>query len=525
MADLVRCAFGPALYRIYSRVESRIRSRAYEQGGLEQCGEGVIKALSYAWSICYYTSPALGFYMFRKGIIYMSKYIGTAVVLLLGAYCIRGYGRYLNHDYREFLDILVATKGSNTDENKRRLGMYDFMFYEWPADYTWDEALRRDASEAESPFLSPSRRSPRGLTAQLLAFPCDSLRYLAAHSVGRPLMYPGSIRLLQAGLAEPILSGRTAFLEKGGKRAKLLAADGNHIDTMFVDKRGNISNKGETLVIACEGNAGFYELGLMSTPLKAGYSALGWNHPGFGGSTGLPFPSAEKNAIDVVVQYAVQKLGFPLESIFIYAWSIGGFSACYAAMTYPQLGGLVLDAAFDDIVPLAQSKMPEVLSGFITQTVREYFNLNNIKYLYGYSGPVLVVRRMRDEIITVVEGDISTNLGNILLVKLLKHRYPNLLDREARMVLDEFLAAPEQNIKLGLWTSMNVDVEECNLKLKEYTEQHGKTFPMKIGHDMPPEKRIHMLMFLVLQHLMDFDAAHCIPLPSTEFRLPWKIAS
>lgn len=39
------------------------------------------------------------------------------------------------------------------------------------------------------------------------------------------------------------------------------------------------------LVVCSEGNAGFYELGIMVTPLEAGYSVLGWNHPGFGGST------------------------------------------------------------------------------------------------------------------------------------------------------------------------------------------------------------------------------------------------
>ena len=45
-----------------------------------------------------------------------------------------------------------------------------------------------------------------------------------------------------------------------------------------------ISN-GSTLVITCEGNCGFYEVGIISTPLSKGYSILGWNHPGFCGST------------------------------------------------------------------------------------------------------------------------------------------------------------------------------------------------------------------------------------------------
>lgn len=38
---------------------------------------------------------------------------------------------------------------------------------------------------------------------------------------------------------------------------------------------------------------------------------------------GLPFPSQEFNAIDVVVRYAVTKLGFAFEDIVLYAWSIG----------------------------------------------------------------------------------------------------------------------------------------------------------------------------------------------------------
>ena len=38
-------------------------------------------------------------------------------------------------------------------------------------------------------------------------------------------------------------------------------------------------------MICCEGNAGFYEIGCTVTPLEAGYSVLGWNHPGFAGSS------------------------------------------------------------------------------------------------------------------------------------------------------------------------------------------------------------------------------------------------
>lgn len=45
--------------------------------------------------------------------------------------------------------------------------------------------------------------------------------------------------------------------------------------------------------------------------------------------------------MDVIIQFAVSKLGFRFSDIVIYAWSIGGFSATWAAMNYPDIKGLV----------------------------------------------------------------------------------------------------------------------------------------------------------------------------------------
>lgn len=47
----------------------------------------------------------------------------------------------------------------------------------------------------------------------------------------------------------------------------------------------NSMSYGSLQVVCSEGNAGFYEVGCTVTPLEGGYSVLGWNHPGFWGST------------------------------------------------------------------------------------------------------------------------------------------------------------------------------------------------------------------------------------------------
>lgn len=103
------------------------------------------------------------------------------------------------------------------------------------------------------------------------------------------MLYPGSIRLLQSFLHPILVQGRAKLIEEeSATRYKLRTIDGNDVDTILIDQRANVTeknNNGRTLVICSEGNAGFYEIGIMTTPIAMKYSVLGWNHPGFGGST------------------------------------------------------------------------------------------------------------------------------------------------------------------------------------------------------------------------------------------------
>lgn len=198
---------------------------------------------------------------------------------------------------------------------------------------------------------------------------------------------------------ETLLQGRSKLIEEEkGLRYKVKTRDNNEIDTFFVDNRKDVTN-GTTLVICSEGNAGFYEIGIMSTPLASKYSVLGWNHPGFGGSTGSPYPQQDQNAIDAVIQFAIHELGFKLENILFFGWSIGGYSSLWAASQYPDCKGVVLDATFDDVLQLALPRMPESLSVIVKIAIRDYVNLNNNDLIQKYSGPILLIRRTDDEII------------------------------------------------------------------------------------------------------------------------------
>lgn len=119
------------------------------------------------------------------------------------------------------------------------------------------------------------------------------------------MAYPGV--LIQSLIGKALLDGRTKFIEeKRAQRALIETNDKyrNKIDTLFIDQRNVVhysgtsnfatfdersrllnENNGKYLVICCDGNASFYEVGIFSIPVEKGYSTLGWNYPGFGQST------------------------------------------------------------------------------------------------------------------------------------------------------------------------------------------------------------------------------------------------
>ncbi|XP_029440249.1 phosphatidylserine lipase ABHD16A isoform X1 [Rhinatrema bivittatum] len=560
---LALCVLGPRLYRVYrdpsppplslpspapqatgpqpSPVEPTAASweSFYQPRSLEKYTDSILAWVSVLWSISYYTSPLAAFYLYRKGylsvprLVLFSQYTATFLLLLAGVACLRGLGRWTNPQYVQFISILEETKRNSSAENKRKLSRYNFDFKSWPVDFRWDETSSSKERQGARSFAGVSLLKPEprprgaadGILHRMQKLPCQIISYLLAHSFGRRMVYPGSVYLLQKVVMPMLLQGQARLVEEyNGKRAKLVACDGNEIDTMFVDRRKERTERGKKLVICCEGNAGFYEIGCIATPLEAGYSILGWNHPGFAGSTGVPNPQNEANAMDVVIQYALHHLGFKIEDVVIYAWSIGGFTGTWAAMSYPEISALVLDASFDDLVPLALKVMPESWRGLVTRTVRYYLNLNNAEQLCRYQGPVLLIRRTKDEIITTtVPEDVMSNRGNNLLLRLLQHRYPKVMTEEVLGVVWEWLGAASPVQEASIYSQYEVDDDWCLSVLQSYRAEHSGVFPYSVGEDMTPEGKRQLALFLAQKHLRNFDTTHCTPLPSSEFHMPWSL--
>uniref|UniRef100_A0A674MGU1 Abhydrolase domain containing 16A, phospholipase n=1 Tax=Takifugu rubripes TaxID=31033 RepID=A0A674MGU1_TAKRU len=535
----IRCVFGPHLQRIHRSPEQPLtegraarRGWNYQPRTLERHSDSILGWASALWSLSYYSSPLLLCYLYRKGYICSSKlvpvsqYLGTVLVCLLGVACLRGYERWKNADYLHFIAILEEAKKSLTPENKKKLRCYDFDFSHWPLDFSWAEVSNPKLSKAGVSLLKAEPRirgAADGVLHSVRTLPCHIISFLVTYSFGRRMLYPGSVGLLQKAMRPMLQQGQAKLIEEfDGQRNKLSACDGNEIDTMFVDRRRVGGQNGQTLVICCEGNAGFYEVGCMNTPLEGEQSCGSWPSPVVGG--GVPFPQNEANAMDVVIQFAIHKLGFQLNDIIIYAWSIGGFTATWAVMSYPEIKSVVLDASFDDLLPLALKVMPDSWRPLVQHTVRQYMNLNNADQLLKLEEPVMFPQSDLTYLVRFRgPQDVMSNRGNNLLLKLLQFRYPKIMTEEGIRVVRQWLGATNQLEEASVYTGYEVDDDWCVSVLQSYQADREVPFPWSVGEDMTLEGRRQLALFLARKYMQNFETTHCTPLPASQFHLPWRL--
>ncbi|XP_055623895.1 phosphatidylserine lipase ABHD16A [Toxorhynchites rutilus septentrionalis] len=500
----------PKLFKEYDGTKD-----LYEPGALEKYGDQILAALNLMWNFGYYSSPLLITFLYRRGYFVadsvgsLAKFTTGIGLLVAVSLCMRGLGRSMNVIYIRFAECYEnAKRGEKSVEQHNHIRKYDFDFRYWPVDFTVSSGVQRPKDLRSKPFWISS-------------LPCQIAAYVAIHTFGIRMIYPGSLSLLQSCIEPMLMQGRTKLVtENKGIRNKVKTADNNEIDTMFVDNRHKNPN-GSTLVICSEGNAAFYEVGIMSTPIELNYSVLGWNHPGFAGSSGRPYPDQDQNAIDAVLQFAITDLGFTPENIILYGWSIGGYSTLYAASQYPDVKGVILDATFDDLLQLALPKMPESISNIVKIAIRDYVNLNNTELISQYNGPVMLIRRTEDEIICSEDNNLGTNRGNFLLISMLKQRFPNIFRPEQDNLAKEVLTKPIEFMKK--------DADDLSLSLlMSYLSDNGnngtsRSYPIEIGEDYTSEQRDSMAKFLITKHFHDFQSTHCTPLPKEYFQLPWEI--
>ncbi|PAA75941.1 hypothetical protein BOX15_Mlig017438g2 [Macrostomum lignano] len=533
---------GPRLYRY---LDSSSQSQPYEANIFEAIPDYIFGTTRFCIGLAQWGWPMALPYMLKQA-LYSSadqlslrcqsalSYSIGAVCLLLCAACCRTLGRSLNPTYSAFTQSLRKARRGFTAEDKESLSKYDFDFWAWPVEF------KATQTQPLQPASGPAEPVPHPL--DWLLGPASRL---LVQTIGIRMTYPGCTALMNA-VVRPMLQQTRARLQTQHRiqRFKLLTPSGFEVEAFFADRRsgGDGHGNGEILIVCCEGNAGYPEIGCTGVPLEKGHSVIGWNHPGFAGSTGLPFPDTEREFIETVLQFAQQRLGFEPGDTALLAWSIGGYSATWAAARQPQLRYLLLDATFDNIEELAVKAMPKFASWFVRYAVRHHLRLDNAEQLCRYPGPVKIIRRTQDEMITTGRpGELVTNRGNQLLLALLRRRYPNLLPApgaaggasDGLIVLNCFLARGQKAQLTEYLASVGYIGDEACLRhlansrrrrLRQIGNQNPgrQIYPLDIGVGLGQADRVSVLLFLAGKLMVNMESTHCTPLTPGLFTPPWS---
>lgn len=160
LAKLTDCLFGPRLYSFYKLTGHTIssttpevlsRSHKYQSSPLESASDYILRVSKIITYFGAYVSPVIFTYLLYKrnvpGSLFNSldqstllRLFATAVSILFGSFCVRGFARYSNPEYAEFIKALEAAHKTPSPSNKRVLVHFNAEFSAYPIDFRWSEA-------------------------------------------------------------------------------------------------------------------------------------------------------------------------------------------------------------------------------------------------------------------------------------------------------------------------------------------------------------------------------------------------
>lgn len=172
---------------MYSESLYYLQSVCYSPNPLEHGSQQVIRGINILTNIGLYISPIVVLYLWKNGCTLESasafslKLTAGFSLLVLVSVILRGIGRALNPSYNTFLEDINKANIAHSKSSPP----YSILANKYDCDFSalfLTYKLEKNNHLSDSSFLS-RYFTPSGLIAVLL---------------GRPLIYPGSIKLLQA---------------------------------------------------------------------------------------------------------------------------------------------------------------------------------------------------------------------------------------------------------------------------------------------------------------------------------------
>jgi hypothetical protein len=229
-------------------------------------------------------------------------------------------------------------------------------------------------NSAEMPLLC-SQTKPMIINIALLLLAALGVIYLSA------VIYAASFadRMIFPQVPSSYVDGPETF--------KIEASDGTFITATYLEAPAS-----PHLILYSHGNG--VDIGMLRHYLEAfqaaGISALAYDYPGYGTSSGKASEAGTYAAADAVYTYATQTLNFAPEQITLYGRSLGSGPSCWLAERYP-IDRLILDGAF--------SSTFRVMTGITVLPWDKFDNLSRLRTTI--TCPTLVIHGTDDTTVPI----------------------------------------------------------------------------------------------------------------------------
>ncbi len=182
-----------------------------------------------------------------------------------------------------------------------------------------------------------------------------------------------------------------------GQDVELATGDGVRVHAWWFE-----ACPGAPAVLFLHGNAGtigdrrFQAEGM----LREGVSVLLLSYRGYGRSEGSPSEEGVARDADAALAWVAAEAGGP-GRVVIHGRSLGGAVAAPLAVRHPDVGGVILESTFTDLVEMARTVYPFLPRVLLRRLRGHYDSLGAVRHLRP---PVLVIHGDRDELIPVTMG-------------------------------------------------------------------------------------------------------------------------
>ena len=102
-----------------------------------------------------------------------------------------------------------------------------------------------------------------------------------------------------------------------------------------------------------------------------------------------------------------------------------------------------------------------------------------------------------------------------------------MIDDYTLPYLRTWLSAKTDVDRTRILNSYSNDIQECENKLVNYIKKNTTEYPIELGKpdgdsdEISKDLKLTLALYLANKYLVNYESAHCNPLPTEYFALPW----